>query len=145
MPLKQEPEGLPDEAVAKPADSRPTREIGRLLSFYKKNIRDYTPTESVGVVRNIQRMIAKGLVFEDIVTALQNYAEDEWRKSQDPRRSMPIRTFFSEAKIREWLKPQGRTVPVAQKPALPEIAFTPIERPAPAIPLCSAEEDTYEL
>jgi hypothetical protein len=121
-----------------------TRELGRLLGFYKKHIRDYTPEESRGVIRNIQRMLDKGTELEDIATAVQNYAEDEWRKSQDPRYSMPVRTFFSAAKIKEWLTPRER--PVSMKPALPQIHFTPLERPKPVQPtLLPVEEESFEL
>ena len=127
FPPDQTAAAAPDPVV----DSRPTRELGRFISFYKKNIRDCTSQECVGVIRNIQRLIEKGIAAEDIATALRNYADDEWRKSQDPRFSYAIRTFFSEAKIKEWLTPKEKRA-FKEKPALPQVNFTPLERPKPA-------------
>lgn len=140
MPETTAGEGLPEQAPERLSAKYPTRELGRLLSYYKKNIRDYASGEAQGVIRNIQRLIDKGIGLEDIAQALENYANDEWRKSQDPRYSLSVRSFFSEAKIKEWATPKpARPTPV--KAALPEIDFQPLERPKPAIPQAAA---TYQ-
>ena len=128
-------------------DTRPTRELGRFISFYKKNIRDVSSQDCIGVIRNIQYMLNKGISAEEIATALRNYADDEWRKSQDPRFSYAIRTFFSAAKIKEWQTPKAKQ-PFNAKPSLPQVKFTPLERPKPAVPQVSAyepDEETGEL
>jgi hypothetical protein len=135
--------GSQPEAPAKAPSDRPTRELGRFIKFYKEKVRDCTSTECVGVIKNIQRMLDKGIGLDEIATALQNYADDEWRKSRDPRLSYPIRTFFSMAKIKEWLNP----MPKPGKPGLPQINFTPLETPKPAAlnTYAAPEEEAFEL
>jgi hypothetical protein len=130
-------EGAP-EAPEKQSARYRTQELGRLLSYYKKNIRDYHYTEANGVIRNIQRLIDKGLALEDIVQAMENYAADEYRKSSDPRFTLSVRSFFSEAKIREWLNPVERK---PMKPMLPQINFEPLVRPTPVNLLTEREEE----
>jgi hypothetical protein len=147
MPDNELVEGLqPPQAPTKPSDAYPTRELGRLLKAYKERVRDYHYTESQGVIKNIQRMIDKGIEFADIAQALDNYAKDEWRLSQGPARSHPVRTFFCEAKIKEWINPPPRSKTTTQaRPALPQVAFVALERPKPVIPqdviLLPFEED----
>lgn len=147
MPDTQASEGLSPQADGKPSAKYPTRELGRLLSYYKKNVRDFTPSESTGVIRAIQRMIDKGIGLEDIAQALRNYAEDEYRKSQDTRFSHAVRTFFSEAKIKEWLEPKQKRPFQPSKPSLPQIDFKALERPKPVIPQAAPEtlEEDIEL
>ncbi len=144
MPIQQS-----DDSQAKPPSAqRTTRELGRFLKYYKEKIRDYTADESVGVIRNIQRMLDNGITAEDIATALHNYAEDEYRKASHPTFTMSVRKFFSQAKIQEWITPVKRTPPMAYtKPSLPQVAFTPLERPQPVVPAMhnNTEEDDYEL
>lgn len=148
MPDMENGQGLPAQPPEKPSAKYPTRELGRLLSFYKKNVRDYLPQESVGVIRNIQRLIDKGIEYQDIVQALKNYADDEWRKNSDPKYTMGVRTFFTEVKVKEWINPIKRKAAVPEKPKLPQIDFEPMERPKPFVPQAQTlfvEEEESEL
>ena len=89
------------------SEQRPTRELWRFVDFYGKNIRATSKADSTGVIRQIQRLIDKGIGLEDIATALENYAKDEWRMAQtDPKASKPMRSFFTAETIKEWLTPR---------------------------------------
>jgi hypothetical protein len=147
MPDTEASTGLPAQADEKPSAKYPTRELGRLIKYYREKVRQCTSAEQIGVIRNIQRLIDKGIGLEDIATALENYANDDYRKNQDPRYTYSIRTFFSEAKIQEWLKPRPKRAVQPPRPTLPEIAFTALERPKPVVPQTATEslEEDVEL
>lgn len=107
---------------------RPTRELWRFVKFYTERIRAQSRTECQGVIRQIQRLIDKGIGLEDMALALENYANDEWRKAQDPRFTKSIRSFFTAENIKEWMTPRPK------KPVRPidVIAkFEAVERPKP--------------
>lgn len=127
MPRKKKPEQL-DLPV--PAEQRPTNELWRFLDYYNKNVKAHSASECSGVIRNIQRLIDKGLGVDSLATALENYANDEWRKA-NPRYSKHIRSFFSLEVITEWLTPR----PPIVKPMDKVAKFRSDERPAPAIPV----------
>jgi hypothetical protein len=147
MPDTEATEGLPARADEKPSAKYPTRELGRLIKYYREKVRQCSSGEQIGVIRNIQRLIDKGIGLEDIAQALENYANDEYRKSQDTRFSYSIRTFFSEAKIQEWLKPRPKRTFQPTRSTLPEIAFTALERPQPVVPQAATDsiEEEVEL
>ena len=130
MPRKKASTDLPvqgGEAVpAEPSDAYTSRELWRCINFYCKNIRNHPPEEYKGVIRNIQRMIDKGIGLEMIATALENYMNDEWRKA-NPAYSKPIRSFFTKEIIEEWQHPR----PSIKKPDPVQINFTPLFRPSP--------------
>jgi hypothetical protein len=138
MPDTEPVEGLPaEQTLERPSAKYPTRELGRLLSYYKKNIKDFGTKVPFGVMKNIQSIIDKGVALEDIVTAMQNY--EQARKDQDPQFTLGVRSFFSEEKIAYWLDPPKQaTTPFRLKPALPEIQFTATMRPKPAVPVQAA-------
>jgi hypothetical protein len=86
-----------------------TREISKLVNFYLKNVRNQPKEEYVGLFRNIMAMCKRGRVsMNDISTALQNYAADEYVQSLDPRLRKSIRVFFKEENILAWLSPMPR-------------------------------------
>jgi hypothetical protein len=112
------------------AEQRPTRELWRFVRYYTENIRAQSQTECQGVIRQIQRLIDKGIGVEDMALALENYAKDDWRKRQDPRFTKSIRSFFTVENIKEWLTPRPK------KPVRPidQIAlFEAVDRPKPAV------------
>jgi hypothetical protein len=109
---------------------RPTRELWRFVKYYTEHIRAQSRTECQGVIRQIQRLIDKGIGLEDMALAMENYAKDDWRKAQDPRFTKSIRSFFTAENIKEWLTPRPK------KPVRPidQIAlFEAVERPKPAV------------
>lgn len=132
-------ESEPKPECSKPKGDRPTREIWRLLKYYDNKVRHCSKADFIGVIRNIQRLIDKGIGMETIATALENYANDEWRQAQDPRYSLAPRSFFSEAKIKEWETPRP-----SPKPVRPQIQFEAIERPAPVIPVTELETEASD-
>ncbi len=115
--------------AAAPQEQRPTRELWRFVDFYNKNVRAHSKEECMGVIRQIQRLIDKGLGVEDLATALENYAADEWRKAQEPRYSKPIRSFFTYEVVKEWLTPKKK--PVRPDPLKRVTAFQTTEMPKP--------------
>lgn len=131
-------EGMPD----KPSKAYTSRELWRFVRYYCEKIRNHPQNECVGVIRNIQRMIDKGIGLEKIATALENYYKDEWRTA-NPAYSMKIRSFFSQEAIEEWQHPRPKVKKV--EPRIPSIDFTPQQRPKPAVVLPRPEEDTSDL
>lgn len=127
----------PPQADLGTPKQRPTRELWRFVRFYCQNIRAQSAEDCKGVIRAIQRMVDKGIGLEDIAQALENYAEDPWRKQQDPRYSKPIRAFFKPEVIREWLTPKP-----PPKPVQPVFDFEPTIRPVPAVPIADSDENS---
>ena len=85
-----------------------TREISKLVAFYNEQIRPHGKQEQLGIFRNIQRLIGKGISMAQMSRALQNYAADEYVRASDPRLRMNIRSFFSESVIKLWQEPIRR-------------------------------------
>lgn len=109
------------EPEPEPESEYSTRELSQFLRFYNEKIRKHSTAETRGVIRQIQRLLKKGVTVEMIRAALQNYAADEWRKAQDPRYSKHIRSFFTQEFIQEWQAPRPR-VNRLNKPALEGLA-----------------------
>jgi hypothetical protein len=136
MPRKK-PEG---EAPAKPVnpEQRPTRELYRFVAFYNEKIKAHGPSVTAGVIKNIQRLIDKGLGVEDLAQALENYEKDDWRRA-NPRFSKSIFAFFTYEIIKEWLLPRPKMVkPDPIKARVTE--FQPDFRPEPAQPTLLTDE-----
>jgi hypothetical protein len=111
-------------------EQRPTRELFRFVAYYNEKIRAHSKEECVGVLRNIQRIIDKGLGVEDLAQALENYEADEWRRA-NPRYSKQIRSFFTYETIKEWLKPRPKAV--KPDPLARVSGFTVDAKPAPVV------------
>lgn len=128
------------EVVGPPAEQRPARELWRLMNFYNTKIKAHSKEECVGVIRNMQRLIDKGLGVDEMAQALENYEADEWRRA-NPRYSKTVRAFFTVESIKEWLTPR----PKPQKPdPLARLAtFEPTTNPVPAkITIADPVEET---
>lgn len=107
---------------------RPTRELWRFIKFYTERVRPQSKADCQGVIRQIQRLIDKGIGVEDMALALENYANDDWRKAQDPRFTKSIRSFFTAENIKEWMTPKPKK-PV--RPIDQIVKFETLERPQP--------------
>lgn len=82
------------------SDAIQTRDIARLLQYYEMNIRN--DGKILGIFRQVQRLVAKGITLSQISQAMQKYAADPWVKGQDERRRMPVRGFMTVNYIRKW-------------------------------------------
>jgi hypothetical protein len=117
------------EGLAEPeSGQRPTRELWRFIKFYTERIRAQSAADCKGVIRQIQRLIDKGIGLEDMALALENYANDEWRKAQDPRYTKSIRSFFTAENIKEWMTPKPKK---SVRPIDRIAKFEAVERPKP--------------
>ena len=132
MPDNEAVEGLPEQAPENASARYPTRELGRLIKYYRENIKDFGKAVPTGTMRNIQRLLDAGIELTDIVLAMENY--EQARKNQDPQYTLGVRSFFSEDKVRYWLDPPKQT-PFKAKPTLPEIKFVPLVQPQPVVPV----------
>ena len=112
----------------------PTRMLWRFVDYYNKHIKEHSKEECVGVIRNIQRIIDKGLGVEDLAQALENYEKDEWRKA-NPRYSKPIRSFFTYEMVKEWLNPRPKLVKPDPLARLSLFEALPTPPPAAIAPL----------
>jgi hypothetical protein len=121
---------------------RPTRELWRFIDFYNTKIKAHSKEECIGVIRNIQRLIDKGLGVEDLAQALENYEADDWRRA-NPRYSKQIRSFFTFETIKEWLKPRPKMV--KPDPLAKVVAFETTVKPAPAVPELDDESPVEEM
>lgn len=124
-----------------PQPAPTTRELSRLMKYYNEKIKPHSKSQCVGVLRNIQRLLASGTALEDIALALENYANDPWRKANDLRYTKAIRSFFMPDVIAEWQTPRPQFV----KPGLPEIQFMPTVQPSPVTVTPSPEEESNDL
>jgi hypothetical protein len=86
-----------------------TREISKLVTFYCKNVRAHDKAEMVGIIRQIQLMLNKGVTMEDISAAIQNYAADEFTRNSHEAHRHHIRKFMMPEKIRQWKIAPKRT------------------------------------
>lgn len=118
----------PEPSVQAPEETGyTTRDLWRFVNYYCTRIRAFPNTETGGVIRNIQRMLAKGISLEEIAIALRNYEEDDWRKKNDPRYSMHIRSFFKAETIKQWQTPR----PKLKQSRLPFVTIQPTTKPTP--------------
>lgn len=124
---------------SKPSDAYTARELWKLMNFYLTKIRNHPKGETVGVIRQIQRLLDKGIEFDTIAQALENYAADDWRKA-NPRYSRPVRTFFTAESIAEWSQPK----PPVRKYAEPFLSFEPSVVPKPLQPTKPEEPEDIE-
>lgn len=97
-----------------------------LQKFYVERIRPHGQRDMVGVLRQIQRLIAAGVTPLQLKTALENYEQH----ACDPRYRYHIRKFFTKEIILMWQTPlEGR-----EKPA--EVtALESVQRASDAMPL----------
>ena len=104
-----------------------TRELSRICTFYYKKVRPHSPQESRGIFQQLQRLLKKGITPEMLQIAVENYANDPWVKSIDPRTRKNIRSFFAYENVLLWQKPVQR--PQAQtKARSPEQALDALEQ-----------------
>jgi hypothetical protein len=113
-----------------------TREISKLVTFYLKNVRAHDKSEMVGIIRQIQLMVKKGITMEDISLAMQNYASDDFTKNNHPALRHHIRKFMMPEKIRMWKNPPKRQATFAEKqratdPSLSRLDALEAKAPAP--------------
>lgn len=94
-----------EPAAGPPAEQRPTRELYRFIAFYLEKVRKHSKSDTVGVFRQIQNLIDKGLGVDVIAIALENYEADEWRR-KNPHFSKHIRSFFTPETIKDWQTPK---------------------------------------
>lgn len=133
-----------DSAKPELQNQRPTRELFRFVAFYNQKIKAHGPDVTATVLRNIQRLLDKGLGIEDMAIALENYENDEWRKA-NPRYSKDMRSFFTMETIKEWLTPRPKLV--KPDPLKHVHAFETSAKPAPAKPMLfdDPEDESLEL
>lgn len=90
-----------------PADpNKPkTSDIYKIVATYLTKVRRHDKGETVGVFRNIQRLVEKdGIPLADVLQAVQNYAQCEWVRSKPEVSRYHIRTFFKPERIKQWLE-----------------------------------------
>lgn len=92
---------LPPDGTALPT----TRELSKFIMFYRENIRQHSKPETTGVMRQIQRLLMKGVTMKQISTALKHYRDDPFRQQADPRHVKHIRSFFTREVINQWQRP----------------------------------------
>ena len=126
----------------KPSSNYTTRELYRFIRYFSEKIRPTSTGDTAGVIRNIQRLIDKGLGVDQFAIALENYANDEWLKAQDVRYRKTMRQFFTFEIIKEWQTPRPQ---VQTKLPRPQITFTTDVKPEPAQPKLAEELDDLLL
>lgn len=134
-----------EDSEAKPAlqNQRPTKELYRFIAFYNEKIKAHAPAVTATVLRNIQRLLDKGLGIEDMAVALENYEKDEWRRA-NPRYSKDMRSFFTLETIKEWLTPRRK--PVKPDPLAHLADFQPDRKPEPVqVRLIDPDEPVPEI
>jgi hypothetical protein len=107
------PEDNPTPEPEEPAAvALSTREISRYVTYYKKNVRPHSLSETKGIFGAIKRLLAgsvkhgrRALEPQEIADALKNYANDPYVKSVDHRLRKHIRSFFTYETVVVWLKP----------------------------------------
>lgn len=105
-----------------------SRYLSRYVTFYDEHIRKHSASEKLGVIRQIRNLLNQGITEEQIQRALQNYADDPFRKSGDQRFSKNIRSFFNSVNILQWQEPMKRSRR-PDAPSSPEPLFVPTPRP----------------
>jgi hypothetical protein len=122
-----------------PSQKYTTKDIWKLTKFYADKIRAFPPSHAGRLIKQIQRLLDKGVEMDSIAIALENYEADEQRRRADPRYVLSIYTFFTEAKIQEWQTPRP-----SYKPQI--LTFDiPVLPPPPAPALLPTEEISDEL
>jgi hypothetical protein len=146
------------DAVNNPTKDRPaavedpdsTRQLSKFKTFFLQNIKSVSDREQLGVIRQIQRIVAKGVTHEQIAIALRNYADDPFRKESDERFTKNIMSFFTETCIKEWQTPLpvSRTRERRQSPELDRLdaleALNPEPVPFPPKPVPRVVDDEEE-
>jgi hypothetical protein len=112
-------DALVEEPEPPPTEVPPPRYLSRYVTYYCREIRPHPANETKGVIRQIQRLLAKGeITLEMIETALRNYRNDPFRQQSDPRLRKHIRTFFAEPNIKVWQTPVRTTRIKPVEPAI---------------------------
>lgn len=152
QPALFSPDEAPRVELSPEASALPTtRELSKFISFYTQNIRQHSRSETMGVMRQIQRLLEKGLTMKQISTALKHYRDDPFRQQADPRHMKHIRSFFTRETIEQWQQPvQGRRgsfgrprhAVLSALDALDQIAPPP--PPIPVVPIVPVDYDVDE-
>jgi hypothetical protein len=79
--------------------------LADIAERYTRSVRAHSHYEMLGVIRNMRRLLAKGITFEMLDVAVRIYAADPFVQRSDPRRRKHIRSFFTEITIRQWQTP----------------------------------------
>lgn len=75
--------------------------------------------EYVGIFKHTIGMMGKGITLGMISQAIQNYAKDEWVRTQPPMKRKHIRQFFMPENIKTWA---GQTNTRSADPSLSVLA-----------------------
>lgn len=143
------PEKVSAAKKAKSAEPRDpnqpsTREISRVVSFYEKNVRN--DGKVIGIFRQIQLMLNKGVTLGQISQAVQNYAKADFTRSLPEPRRHSIRKFMKPEVIRQWAgltnaNAADKSLSTLQKLTDQAIAA---QQAAPEIPTWKPEEEEEE-
>lgn len=90
----------------------PTRALAKIANKYYKAVRPHAAKDKVGVIRQMQRLVLKGVTPEMLETAIDNYVKSLVEENTDPRFRKRIRSFLEINNVLLWQKP----LPTRPKP-----------------------------
>lgn len=106
--IPQRPIASVEETVTPDLDLAPVISnitLGKLSTRYLTEVKAHSASETLGVVKQLRRLIDQGLTLAQIERAITLYRDDPWRKADPQRRSRHIRSFFTKDMILAWQQP----------------------------------------